>query len=450
LDPERLNDLARFLSYKLTIPYFIVATAPSMDGYASTVSPLIVNNLKTTYETISPKAIIADINILKKAPMEMILAGLGDILGKYTCLCDWELSRIINEEYYCSTVTNIVRNSINKCVSDIEGIKTRSDSAMKSLMEGLILSGIAMSFVGNSRPASGAEHHLSHFWEMKFLFDGKEAVLHGTKVGIATIAIVKLYELISTATVDFDSATNKIKRFHYDEWKAYMHKVYQQAAPGIIALEEKAQKNSPEKHEKRIQVIQDKWTKIVGIIKEIVPATQAIEEILQKAGAPINPLQIGVDADTVFNSLITAKEIRPRYTILQLLWDVGLLEEFAQRITHYFIKEQKYKCLSDKKDIKDILKNVKCFILDMDGTFYLGDKLLDGSIDFLNSVKKCNKEFYFFTNNSSRNSTFYQEKLQKMGCTVEEDKILISNQVIIQYIKDSMTHQKVYLLGTEY
>ncbi|MDK2798913.1 MAG: hypothetical protein PWP27_2507 [Clostridiales bacterium] len=86
----------------------------------------------------------------------------------------------------------------------------------------------------------------------------------------------------------------------------------------------------------------------------------------------------------------------------------------------------------------------------MDGTFYLGDKLLDGSIDFLNSVKKCNKEFYFFTNNSSRNSTFYQEKLQKMGCTVEEDKILISNQVIIQYIKDSMTHQKVYLLGTEY
>ncbi|WP_094551918.1 HAD-IIA family hydrolase [Petroclostridium xylanilyticum] len=445
-----LNDLSRFLSYKLKIPYFIVATAPSMDGYASTVSALIINNLKTTYETVSPKAIIADINIIKNAPMDMILAGLGDILGKYTSLCDWELGRIINEEYYCSTVVELVRNSIKKCAGSIEGIKVRNDEAIKNLMEGLVLSGIAMSFVGNSRPASGSEHHLAHFWEMKFLFDGKEAVLHGTKVGITTIAIVKLYEMLKTAVVDFNLAIDKVKTFNQHKWIELVNKTYKNAASGIIELEKKANKNSLKEHAKRISVIKERWNDIIHAIQELIPSTHEFEAILKQAGAPINPAQIGVDDDTVFNSVLLAKEIRNRYTILQLLWDIGLLEEFAGGIKNYFKNEQKNDKLYHNQNTKEILKKVKCFILDMDGTFYLGDKLIDGSIDFINSLGKYNKEFYFFTNNSSKNAEFYQNKLKKMGCNVEDGKVLISNQVIIKHIKQYMPGKKVYLLGTEY
>lgn len=445
-----LNDLSRYLSYKLSIPYFIVVTAPSMDGYASTVSALIVNDLKTTYTAISPKAIIADINIIKNAPMEMITAGLGDILGKYTSLCDWELGRIINGEYYCETVVNIVRNSIQKCVSNIDGIKNRDNFAIKNLMEGLVLTGIAMSFVGNSRPASGSEHHLSHFWEMMFLLKGKKAILHGTKVGIATLIITKLYELLVTKTVNFNNAIDKVNSFNQKEWVKCIEKTYKTAAPDIIALEERAQKNSIEKYNKRIQIIKSKWNDIIRTIKKIVPSAKEIEAILQKVDAPINPLQVGVDSNTILNSIIFAKEIRGRYTVLQLLWDLGLLREFASNINDYFIKEQGYKCLSDKDKAKDILKQVKCFVLDMDGTFYLGDKLYSGSLDFLKCLKKYRKDFYFFTNNSSKNVKYYIEKLKKMGCKIKGDKVLISNQVIIQYIKKHMSDKKVYLLGTDY
>lgn len=408
-----LNDLSRYLSYKLNIPYFIVVTAPSMDGYASTVSPLIVNDLKTTYEAISPRAIIADINIIKNAPMEMITAGLGDILGKYTCLCDWELGRIINGEYYCEAVVNIIRSSIQKCVSNIDGIKNRDSSAIKNLMEGLVLSGIAMSFVGNSRPASGSEHHLSHFWEMMFLLEGKKAILHGTKVGIATLIITKLYELLVIKTVNFNNAMDKVNSFNQEEWVKCIEKIYKTAAPGIIELEERVQKNSIEKYNKRIQIIKSKWNDIIRTIKKIVPSSKEIEAILQKVDAPINPLQVGVDSNTILNSIIFAKEIRSRYTVLQLLWDLGLLEEFALYVCNYFIKEQGYKCLSDKDKAKDILEQVKCFVLDMDGTFYLGDKLYGGSLDFLECLKKYRKDFYFFTNNSSKNAKYYIEKLKK-------------------------------------
>ena len=336
-----LNDLSRYLSYKLSIPYFIVVTAPSMDGYASTISSLIVNDLKTTYKAISPKAIIADINIVKNAPMEMITAGLGDMLGKYTSLCDWELGRIINGEYYCETVVNIIRSSIQKCVSSIDGIKNRDNFAIKNLMEGLVLSGIAMSFVGNSRPAAGSEHHLSHFWEMMYLLKGKKAILHGTKVGITTLIITKLYELLVTKTINFNNAIDKVNSFNQKEWVRCIEKTYKTAAPGIIALEEKAQKNSIEKYNKRIQIIKSKWNDIIRIIKKIVPNLREIESILQKVDAPINHLQVGIDNNIVLNSVIFAKEIRNRYTVLQLLWDLGLLEEFALYVCNYFVKEQR-------------------------------------------------------------------------------------------------------------
>jgi len=355
-----LNDLAKFVSYKLNIPYIIVATAPSMDGFSSVGAALIVDNLKTTYEVVPPKAIIADINILKRAPLNMISAGLGDILGKYTCLCDWELSRIINGEYYCKYVVDLVRNSIEKCTNNIEGIKNGNDMAIANLTEGLILTGIAMSFVGNSRPASGSEHHLSHFLEMMFLFKGEEAILHGTKVGIATIAIVKLYQMLKGQKIDFAVSAEKVKHFNKEKWLAQINKIYQAGAPIVINMEEKAQKNSLEKHKERLEIIKNKWTEIMKVIDKLIPEVTIIEKILKEVEAPINPIEVGIDAETFFNSLVYGKEIRNRYTILQLLWDLGLLEEYSKKVVDYFYKNTIPGNQYSTKKRKEILKQVKC------------------------------------------------------------------------------------------
>ena len=446
-----LNDLAKFVSYKLGIPYIIVATAPSMDGFSSVGAALIVDNLKTTYEVFPPKAIIADINILKKAPLNMISAGLGDILGKYTCLCDWEISRIVNGEYYCKHVVDLVRNSIEKCVNNIDGIKRKNDKSIANLVEGLILTGIAMSFVGNSRPASGSEHHLSHFLEMMFLFEGKEAVLHGTKVGITTIAVMKLYQMLKKEKIDFTFLNERVRQFNQKEWLKQINKIYKDGAPAVISMEEQSKKNSLDKHKERIKIIKEKWPEIIKLIDNLIPDVTTIEKTLKEMGAPTNPIEIGIDSETFLNALIYGKEIRNRYTILQLLWDLGLLKEYSQKVVEYFYENNtpSNSQYSTKKR-EEILKHVKCFILDMDGTFYLGNKILDGSLEFLESVKNCNKRFYFFTNNSSKNALYYQKKLRKMGCFVAEKDILTSNQVIINYIKNNHYNNKIYLLGTNY
>jgi len=293
-----INDLSKFVSYKLGIPYLIVATAPSMDGFSAVGAPLIVDNLKTTYEVFPPKAIIADIDILKNAPSNMISAGLGDILGKYTCLCDWELSRIINGEYYCQYVVDLVRKSIIKCINSVKGIKNKDDVAITNLTEGLILTGIAMSFVGNSRPASGSEHHLSHFLEMMFLFRGKEAILHGTKVGITTIAIIKLYQMLKSEKINFSTSVERVKAFNMKRWEEEIIRIYQKGAPAVLAMEAKGRKNSLQRHRERIQIIQKKWPDIIKTIDELIPDVSFIEEILKEVRAPINPIEVGIDADT--------------------------------------------------------------------------------------------------------------------------------------------------------
>lgn len=331
-----VNDICRFLSYKMNLQFYIVATAPSMDGFASSVAALTINNLKKTYEAHVPTAIIADIDIIKNAPMNMIAAGVGDILGKYTCLCDWKLSHIINGEYYCEEIVEMVRKSIEVVVENVHMVYLRDSKAITSIMEALILSGIAMSFIGNSRPASGSEHHLSHFWEMKFLFQHKKAVLHGAKVGIGTIAVLKMYEMLTSKSIDFNKAREKAKAFSVKEWEENIRRTFDITAEEVIQLEEKVQKNNSEKVSRRIDFIENNWDIIVQNISKTLPSADKVLHILNKLKAPTAPSEVGVDDQTFYDSIIVAKELRNRYGLLQLLFDLGIAEEMAKKVLEYF------------------------------------------------------------------------------------------------------------------
>lgn len=333
-----LNDLAKFISHKIGIPSIIVATAPSMDGFASTGAALIVKNLKTSYECVCPTGIIGDTNILKQAPMAMIIAGFGDIVGKYSALTDWKLARVINREYYCPVVAKMVTDSMAKCINNIEGIKNRDELAIKNLMEALVVTGIAMSFVGNSRPASGSEHHLAHYWEMMFLFENKQAVLHGAKVGIGTVITGKLREILLHSTIDFKEAIVTANSFDHNQWKANVEKIYQQAAREIIHINEKEDRNSVVKQVARIRAIKEHLDEIMDILKA-VPSAQEIKAILKNAGAVSHPREVGIEEQHVLGGILMAKEVRTRYTILNLISDLGLLQRFAHQVNDSLKKE---------------------------------------------------------------------------------------------------------------
>ena len=323
-------DLCRFVSYRLKIPYYIVATAPSTDGLASKGAALLKSNYKTTFNCEMPQAIIADVNILATAPKNMIIAGYSDLIGKYTCLADWQLSRIINNEYYCAKVVELAKHSLEKAIAVRKGIDVGKPEAIAELMEALVLSGIAMGYAGSSRPSAGSEHHLSHFWEVRFQFENKPSILHGIKVGIATVLIAELYKYLRQEELDPGIIAN-INPPALDNWENEIKEMYRDGAQEVILLEQKSQKNNIEQHKQRIRVIAERWEEIVEVLNA-VPDPGQIAKLLADVGGFTAPSEVGLDQTLVYEALLYAKEIRARYTILQLLWDLNFLKTYADML----------------------------------------------------------------------------------------------------------------------
>ncbi len=191
-----VNDIVRNISYHLGKKYVVIGTAPSMDGYASITSALIINNLKESCPGQVPIGIFADIDILKNAPYTMITAGFGDVLSKYNAVREWRFSRDLNNEHYCEEIAGLIWKAADKCSDSAALLKQRDKKAVENIMEALILSGIAMGMYTNTRPGSGAEHHLVHYWDVEFIKRGWEHPLHGNSVGVALCVICRLYDIV--------------------------------------------------------------------------------------------------------------------------------------------------------------------------------------------------------------------------------------------------------------
>lgn len=319
-----INDLCRYLSYQLKMPYWIVATAPSVDGFASTAAALIINHLKTTLYCHEPERILAVGRVLCNAPLRMIQAGVSDLLGKYTALLDWKIGRVVTGEYYCEAIVNMVESAVDQCVEQIEQIKNREPKAIQSLMEALVLSGIAMSFTGNSRPASGSEHHLSHFFEMKNILQGRINPLHGEKVGMSTLLMMKLYRHLLEIIPDGEVARQQGILFNTAQRNSEILIAFELAGETII---KEQSERLLEKELARIGKIIANWPSIVALILAAEAKFTECERAMETIQAPMLASDLKISDELVVQAIIFAKEIRPRYTVLSLYEDLGLLKE---------------------------------------------------------------------------------------------------------------------------
>lgn len=267
-----LNDVTKYVSARTGVPYVIAATAPSMDGYASTVAPTILDGFKTTLPAVYPAAIVADVDILKDAPMPMLTAGFGDIIGKFTSLADWRLSHQLNGEYYCPEVAGVIEAAVETCAANAKALAQREPQAIQAVTEALILSGLAMGMVGVSRPASGAEHQMAHYWEMDALRRGEEHPLHGNAVGVGTVLAASLYEMAA------------------------------EYLPQGFAAPDKGQ----------------------------------ILACLQAAGSCADPKELGIRRELCLESLLHAMELRDRFTVQKLLEQKGQLISCAQELVERY------------------------------------------------------------------------------------------------------------------
>lgn len=308
-----IQDLCKYVSHCSKIPYMVVATAPSMDGYASSGAAMILKGMKETVSAGLPLAIVADTEVLKNAPLDMIKAGYGDIIGKYSALNDWELSRIVNGEYFCSYIYDTTYQMIEKTLKTAKGLLKRDEESVRALTEALIVVGIMMSFATNSRPASGSEHHLSHFFEITGIVKGEPYFAHGIDVAYSTVVTAQIRENILKR--DFPSEGYKEP---IDSYLQNMKSIYGEVAEGCIALQEKMGTYN----QNRIPVYKANEKEIKEILSKM-PTADEIEEMLSLVDLNVSELYSLYGKEKIENAIKYAKDLKDRYTVLWLSYDIG-------------------------------------------------------------------------------------------------------------------------------
>lgn len=328
-----INDCCKVMAHACRLPSMVVCTAPSMDGYCSNSASMIQNHLKVSLYNACPEAILADTDILATAPDIMLQAGLGDMLAKYVSVCEWRISHIVHGDPYCEEIAGMVRACLKRIVDQADGLMRREPEALKAVLEGLVISGISMAFAEISRPASGLEHYFSHLWEMQALQRGVPSDLHGIQVGVGTLLTLWIYEnMLNMETVDRKRAEKAMADFSPEAWEARMKEIFGPITPSVLEIERKVGKNLPETQKKHLDCIEAHWPEIRQIIREELPARETVYALMKRCGMPLTPADLGLTRRDTLDALLGSREIRDKYLTSSLLWDLGLLEETADRL----------------------------------------------------------------------------------------------------------------------
>lgn len=319
-----VNDLVKRASGLRHVSYCCVPTAPSVDGYTSSGAALTASGLKQTLPCPAPLAVVADSGILRNAPPEMFAAGYADLMAKIPAGADWLAADTLGIEAIDPAVWELVQTPLRDNLSD--------PSDVRRVFTGLAATGYAMQLYRDSRPASGADHLVSHIWEMENLCCNGKPVSHGFKVAIGTVTSTALYEALFSLS---EQEARRLARPGLDragreaEIDALLSVGTYGAATRTIALDKFREGDALAE---RRELIYRNWE---TLRKRILHQLYPLEELTRRltaAGCPVKPADIQLGREQFLHGIRTAQLIRKRYTVLDLAYELGLLEELLQRI----------------------------------------------------------------------------------------------------------------------
>ena len=305
-----LNDPCRVACALENKLFCIFATAPSMDGFASYSSPIVVDGFKVSLPAKSPEVIIADTKILAEAPAELKSAGFGDMIAKYVALIDWRVSSLLTNEPYCEKVASLTRKAVDELMELCDKVTVNDEKTAGKIFEALIKTGVGMSFMQNSRPASGAEHIISHLMECVELRDGIIPNYHGNDVGVCTLYMLKLY----SSLCDMEEISPKKEE---PDWNDIFH-YYGSMKDDVVKM------NFPENivDDVDINKLKNSWSQIKSIIKD-VPSYEECYEAMKKAGCALSIGDISKSEKLFYDCVKYSPYMRRRLTLLRMRDIIG-------------------------------------------------------------------------------------------------------------------------------
>jgi glycerol-1-phosphate dehydrogenase [NAD(P)+] len=312
-----INDLTKYSSALEGKPYAVFATAPSMNGYTSLTASISQHGHKLTLPAQAPAGAFFDLTVLAAAPKRMIRAGLGDSVCRATAQTDWLMSHLLLDTPYRPLPYDLLKAEEPQLLDMAADLVAGSIDAMRVLVRTLILSGLGTAIVGSSAPASQAEHLVSHYIDM-LAPSSRPNVFHGEQVGVTTLSIARLQErlLVSQPVVRADTLTERDVVAHFGDELG--RSVWPELAAKLLDATQADEMN---------QRIAAKWSATSARLAESFLPPSRIETVLRAAGAPITPEAIHLERGFYESALLHGREIRNRFTVLDVMAANGRLSQ---------------------------------------------------------------------------------------------------------------------------
>lgn len=327
-----ITDLTRQAAHYSGLPFAVFGTAASMDAYTSVTSSMLENGTKISRLGVAAKLLMFDPAVLASAPMLMQAGGVGDMFAKYNVLADWKLGKAVADEIFCPLCEELLTMALHKCSSNIDGIIKRTEAGMEALIESLLLGGLTMLIVGNTRPCSSVEHSMAHYWEMCHFAYGTPAPSHGISAGVGLIYTLLFHDILKNADLS-NIDKNKIKecRMSKAQKEAFIKEYFPpNVGEEVINLNQYWYLEWPD-HERRIDRLiayHEQYKKESALL----PDYKYIIKCLKAFGAPASAAEAGISIELLNKTLLCTKDFRPRYNCIAAVSELGMLEESVARV----------------------------------------------------------------------------------------------------------------------
>lgn len=327
-----INDLCKRMAEEVGERYIVIGTAASMDGYTSFGAAITKDGMKQTLSCKAPLGCLIDTEIAAAAPKEMAASGYADLIAKLPAGADWMLADLIDSEKIHPQAWSFVQDTLRQALSNPAGVAAGDVDEIAGLCKGLIMSGFAMQAMGSSRPASGTEHQISHYWDMEDLCFNGQPVSHGFKVGIGTLVSTAILEFLlaqDLSTLDVDAAVAEWWP-SFDVLKAEFPKIYGSRDAHIRRAEGemKAKYSTPEQLREELVTFKSAWKDLAPKLQAQIMPYAEVRECLRIVGAPYSIEQIGVTPERFIETLRGVPYMRNRYFGLDLLCRIGKYSDF--------------------------------------------------------------------------------------------------------------------------
>ena len=332
-----INDVTKLAAHQVGRPYVVVATAASMDGYTAYGASITRDGSKSTFSCPAPRAVVADLDVICKAPAGLNASGYADMIAKNAAGGDWILADAAGVEAIDGPAWNCVQGPLRHWLSDPTGVSMGDPTAIRHLINGLMISGFAIQALQSSRPASGADHQFSHLWDMQnHTFNGVPPS-HGFKVGIGTLASLALYEYLLHRDFQGMSVSSTVENWPtLQEREARIAEIMGSGELAAVALQETRAKHlSHDDLGRQLARLQDAWPSLTARLRRHLFRFDEARDMLRAAGCPFEPEQIGISRPRLRTSYEMARSIRRRYTVLDYAeqtgaWDAAMQQIFGQ------------------------------------------------------------------------------------------------------------------------